>query len=550
MRVSLDGLSASDRRTVILETPTGEAAAGSPNPLFDSASQPLQISPPASPLLTPLDEPERFLRRRRLSLGSDPDSDHQSDASQQLLGPAFGPAPSSVQPPSGRLAPDSSDDDAVMADPPRFIKGSASHGDAEAFCRKAARLLRSSKYSTYPIRAQVSQLSQYCDDTTASRLDALLDEPGVDGVPWEPVVGVLEVLAADGAVIQAAVPRIDGVTLNNIFTWFITKFSKQDVIRAAKERLQSTHGQTTHLDQHLDQMERDIVTIGGTLMDNSQVDNILSSVSPSCIDELVANGYKGLGATARDINENPSTNKVFATGKETITWLLNEERAYITAAEAVGASQYWVDFKDRKLQTHPKRVKGIHALTSEESARIKQLENRQDKFESQILEVQQSQLEAKQEITNLSTTVTTWHADNDKKQDEMLAMLRKGSGRKGKGYQGKGAWQQQGYGGNNQVQATMYGRGGGAPYGKGNYGQTWSSNQRYGKGGQGNPAAQPWLNKSRPTPAHIECWNCGKITSRISAQKWQTLAIQRFRRPSTRSRSRSAEVTVRIPVKT
>ena len=389
----------------MLETPTGEAAAGSPNPLFDSASQPLQISPPASPLLTPLDEPERFLRRRRLSLGSD--SDHQSDASQQLLGPAFGPAPSSVQPPSGRLAPDSSDDDAVMADPPRFIKGSASHGDAEAFCRKAARLLRSGKYSTYPIRAQVSQLSQYCDDTTASRIDALLDEPGVDDVPWEPVVGVLEVLAADGAVIQAAVPRIDGVTLNNIFTWFITKFSKQDVIRAAKKRLQSTHGQTTHIDQHLDQMERDIVTIGGTLMDNSQVDNILSSVSPSCIDELVANGYKGLGAKARDINENPSTNKVFATGKETITWLLNEERAYITAAEAVGASQYWVGFKDRKLQTHPKRVKGIHALTSEESARIKQLENRHDKFESQILEVQQSQLEAKQEITNLSTTVTT-----------------------------------------------------------------------------------------------------------------------------------------------
>ena len=425
--------------------------------------------------------------------------------------------PSSVRAASNHPALDSSDDDIPMADPPRFIKGSATHGDAEAFCRKAARLLRSGKYSTYSLKAQVSQLSQYCDDTTASKLDALLLGTGVDGIPWIPQLGIPEVLADDGVAAQAAVPPIDGATLHHVFTWFINKFSKQDVIKAAKKRLQSSHGQTTHLDQHLDQMERDIATVGGTLTDNSQVDNILASISPSCVDELV--GYKGLGAKARDINENPSTNHVFNTGEMTITWLLNEERAYITAAESAGASQYWIGFKDRKLQTHPKRAKGVHAVTIEESSRIKQLENRQDKFEAQILDVQQSQLETKQEIATLSTTVTTWHADSDKKQDEMLTMLRKGSGRKGKGYHGgKGAWQQQGYGGNNREQATMYGRSGGAPYGKGTYGQTWSYNRQnqQAKGGQGNPGrgdgqpTQPWMSKPRQTPAHIECWNCGK----------------------------------------
>ena len=82
-------------------------------------------------------------------------------------------------------------------------------------------------------------------------------------------------------------------------------------------------------------MEGDIATVGGTLTDNSQVDNILASISPSCVDELV--GYEGLGSKARDINEDPSTNHVFNyfnTGEMTITWLLNEERAYITAAES------------------------------------------------------------------------------------------------------------------------------------------------------------------------------------------------------------------------
>jgi hypothetical protein len=207
--------------------------------------------------------------------------------------------------------------------------------------------------------------------------------------------------------------------------------------------------------------------------------------------------------------ENPMTKDDFDTGEKTIQWLLDSKKVYIVAADTAGASQYWVGFKDRKLQNHPKRAKGqgIHAVIKE-PVRIKQLENRQDKFEAQLLEVQQAQTEAKQELATVSTTVTSWHADSDKKQDEMLSMLRKGAGRAGKGSQssGHGSWQQNSYGGDSR-QATMYGKGGGS-YEKGKYDQDWNYNQSKGKGGQGNQR-QPWMQRSsRPVPAHILVYKC------------------------------------------
>ena len=55
----------------------------------------------------------------------------------------------------------------------------------------------------------------------------------------------------------------------------------------------------------------------------------------------------------------------------------------------------------------------------------------------------------------------------------MLTMLHKGGGRECKGNQhGEGTWQQQGYGGNDREQATMYARSGGDLYDKGTYGQS------------------------------------------------------------------------------
>ena len=79
---------------------------------------------------------------------------------------------------------------------------------------------------------------------------------------------------------------------------------------------------------------------------------------------------------------------------------------------------------------------------------MKQIEQRQDHLESQITEVKQTQDDTKQEVTTLSSKVMSWQESSDKKQDEMLQMLRKGGGRQGKG--------------DYRAQATMtYGNGGG-----------------------------------------------------------------------------------------
>ena len=444
----------------------------------------------------------------------EPDLQADDSPSDSDSGP---PSPSSL--PRAVQFDSSDDDEPSMGDAPRFVKGHATYGDAEFFCRKASRLLRSGKYAKYDLRSQLSQLSTYCDDATAVRLDKLHGLGGVGHPIIKPWVRVLpapeqpENLAA-GLPFVAEVVEQPAAELEDLMNWFIHHFSKGDVVKAAKRRLQSSFGQTTTLDTHLDQIERDVATVRGSLTDNSQVDNILASLSPSCVDEMV--GYKGLGSLARDHMENPKTKSDFDTGDSTIEWLIQQEHAYITAADAVGASQYWVGFKDRKLQTHPKRVpKGVHAIVEDPSPRMKQMENRQDKIEAHLLDVQQTQLESKTELTTLSTTVTTWHADSDRKQDEMLAMMRKGGGRASKGDRGKGAGSQQHYGGGNYGrQATMYGKGGGTSYGNGKYGQDWNSNRSYqpGKGGQGGQSGtqQPWMTKPRQAPAHIECWNCGK----------------------------------------
>ena len=272
--------------------------------------------------------------------------------------------------------------------------------------------------------------------------------------------------------------------------WFIETFSMQDVVKAAKKRLNSTWGQTDLLDTHFDQLRRDVARIGGSLTDGSQVDNIMESVSPQCVDELSKLGYMGLGTLAKNHSENPVNRHQFDTGIHTIEWFQQHEPAYISAAQDAGASQYWVGYKGRKLQSHPKRAtkdpKGIGINFVEEETRMKQIEQRQDRLESQITEVKQTQDDTKQEVTTLSSKVMSWQESSDKKQDEMLQMLRKGGGRQGKG--------------DYRAQATMtYGNGGGQYNSKGY------------KGGKGNysKGKQPW-NSQRQAPPHIECWNCGK----------------------------------------
>ena len=55
---------------------------------------------------------------------------------------------------------------------------------------------------------------------------------------------------------------------------------------------------------------------------------------------------------------------------------------------------------------------------------MKHLEQRQDRLESSITEAKGTQDETKQEMTTLSNKVVSWQESSDKKQDEMLQMLR------------------------------------------------------------------------------------------------------------------------------
>ena len=210
---------------------------------------------------------------------------------------------------------------------------------------------------------------------------------------WLPQLGQAAVAAADGQPEVLAVAPIPAATLDDLLAWFVVQLSRNDVKRAAKKRLQVSFGQTTILDTHFEQIECDVKAINGSLTDDSQVDNILASISCYTVDEVI--GYKGLGAVAGDHHANPNTQTEIDTGCKLMDWLLEKEKEYIEAAEAVGASQNWIGFKDRKIQTHPKRAdKGVHAVFDD--PKVLKIEQRQDKFEAQLVEVQQAQADTTQ----------------------------------------------------------------------------------------------------------------------------------------------------------
>ena len=122
--------------------------------------------------------------------------------------------------------------------------------------------------------------------------------PPKDGVLrlWVPQPGQAAVAAADGQSKVLAVAPAPAATLGGLLAWFVVNFSRKDIKRAAKKRLQVSFGQTTILDTHFEQIERDVKAINGSLTDDSQVDNILASILCYTMDEMI--GYKGLGAVA------------------------------------------------------------------------------------------------------------------------------------------------------------------------------------------------------------------------------------------------------------
>ena len=459
--------------------PTSLFGAGQPTPLV-SCTPHTQLQQPSTrralPLSTQLQATAAFY-----PLPDSPRSDDLHDLNIDLDAelPFCAPA-------------DDSDEMATYVEAPKFVRGHQTYGDAEFFCRKSCRLLRSGRYSSYDIKSKISQISTYCDDTTAGRIDRLLTETGVghpNSVDWDEIPYRAGVAAGEGRIEVIEQARVPGASLQDFADWFIETFSMQDVVKAAKKRLTNTFGQTEILDTHIDQIRRDVAKVGGTLADGSQVDNILDSISPQCVDELSKLGFMGLGTLAKNHAENPLNRGLFDTGEHTITWLTNNEPAYVNAAQDAGAHQYWIGYKNRKLQTHPKRsTKESATINSvEEDARLKKLEQRQDRLELSITEVKSSQEDTKQEMTTLGNKVVSWQESSDKKQDEMLTMLRVRGNNTGKG---GGGWNQ------NQAQATMmYGKGGGQ-YNKGKGGYKGKSNS--------------WNSAERQAPAHIECWNCGK----------------------------------------
>ena len=514
-----------------LATPTSDCSPTSsqsgPVPLFGSGLPTPVVLPArapgayvASPPAAPDPEPERALHaRRRLELedlGSVSDRVDNEDSADDDSDDRSAAVPAIPVP----VLYDSSDDDMAAAiDAPRFARGHATYGDAEHFCRKVGRILRSGKYDAYTLQQKIAQLAIYCDDTTAGRLDRLTDEGGVMVGKvlhkWTRQLGYPA--GADG---EDAVPAVAAATLEDLLNWFVLTFSRKDVVRAAKKRLQSSFGQTTLLDAHFEQIVRDVKAIKGSMEDDSQVDNILASLSCYTVDELV--GYKGLGAVARDHHANPNTRDQIDTGTKLKEWLLGQEEAYIEAAETVGAAQYWIGFKDRKLQTHPKRSgKQVNAIFDD--PKVTKMEQRQEKMEAQLVEVQQAQANTTQEVKStqqdvltLGDKITSWQVDSDKKQDEVISMLRKGQGRQGKGQQGNSSWPRQGLGGGPRQATYQSGRGGGMQpnYDRNGFAQGAKGGQGGGQGGaqRWNPRGntRPWQQQQqKPVPAHIACFNCG-----------------------------------------
>ena len=122
-----------------------------------------------------------------------------------------------------------------------------------------------------------------------------------------------------------ALATIPAATLDDLLVWFVVQFSRKEVERAAKKRLKVSFRQTTILDTHFDHIERDVKAIHGSLNDDSQVDNILASISCYTVDEMT--GYKGLGALARDHHANPNSNSEIDTpGSEADGLAFGEER--------------------------------------------------------------------------------------------------------------------------------------------------------------------------------------------------------------------------------
>ena len=111
----------------------------------------------------------------------------------------FSPAPDHDPEPDHRADPHTdldaarpglfdSDDDMATHDLPKFVRGHQTYGDAEFFCRKAFRLLCSGRYSSYDLKAKVSQISTYCDGSTAGRIDRLMVATVVarpHSLPWK-----------------------------------------------------------------------------------------------------------------------------------------------------------------------------------------------------------------------------------------------------------------------------------------------------------------------------------------------------------------------------
>lgn len=386
----------------------------------------------------------------------------------------------------------------------RFVHGHASLGDASAFARKMLRYLQTGKQATYGLAQQCRQWAMNCDESTAGEIDAAVDAGGVGGLPFPPARNNGDVLlqeeegnGANGA---------QHLTLKKFAEWFVEKFSKADVKRAARLKVTKSWGQTQLLTPHFNDMKREIAVMGGKDDDTALVDAIIESISIGVVDALAEKGYRPLGILARDQHEE----EPFKNYQDAISWTLGKERAYIRAAEEAGASQYWIGFKDRKLQTHPKAGKtarGVNALLSDaESDRLDQIEKRQEEMEVKLLGVQSSVSETKDEVKVLSTQVTEQGQRLEGKQDELLALMRsKGPG--GKSWGGKGAGWNERY---QPPQRSSYNwQGGQGGSGKGHRGGYNAKGKGKGQSSYYPPpkAGREW--DARPVHPDLACWTCG-----------------------------------------
>ena len=69
------------------------------------------------------------------------------------IAPALSLTPSTKLQP---CAPANDSDEMTYVEAPKFVRGHQTYGDAEFFCRKACRLLRSGRYSSYDIKSKIS----------------------------------------------------------------------------------------------------------------------------------------------------------------------------------------------------------------------------------------------------------------------------------------------------------------------------------------------------------------------------------------------------------